>query len=73
MSVPTPAGPIADLSYRSYDGPLAPPRARWQAIARMGIKQAFRKKSLWVCTAFSGWYYLVMMVTVLASSFFTTP
>lgn len=64
MSSPLATNPIADLSYRSYDGPLSSPRMRWWCIAKQGCRQAFKKKSLWVCTAFSGWYYLVMMVTV---------
>lgn len=55
------SSPIADLSYRNYDGPLNPPRLRWWAIARMMIKQGFSKKSTWVFSALSGWYYLAMI------------
>lgn len=55
------ASPIADLSYRNYDGVLLPPRNRWWVIAKMTIMQALRKKSLWVFTALSGWYYLAMI------------
>lgn len=54
--------PISDLTYRGYDGPLETPNLRWWVIARMSIRQAFRTKSYWVITAFTGWYYVVMMV-----------
>lgn len=53
--------PIADLSYRNYDGPLMPPRLRWWVIAKMTIRQALKKKSMWVAMAFSAWYYLAMI------------
>ncbi len=55
------ASPIADLSYRGYEGELMPARNRWWVIARMGIRLAFKRKAYWVVTALSGWYYLVMM------------
>ncbi len=54
--------PVADLTYRGYDGPMEPPSHRWRVIARTGILAAFRKKSYWVLTAFAGWYYLVLIV-----------
>ncbi len=54
--------PVADLTYRGYDGPMAGPGHRWQVIARIGILAAFKKKSFWVLTALSGWYYLVLIV-----------
>lgn len=56
--------PIADLTYRNYDGTLESPRYRWWVIARMSIKQAFKKKSFWVFTTFSGAYYFVMMIVL---------
>lgn len=58
------ASPIADLSYRGYQGNLREPGSQWQVIARMGIKQAFRKRAYWVFTALAGWYYVVMVVIV---------
>lgn len=64
-TVPAPvAGPIADLSYRNYDGPMAPPRARWWAIAKATSRQTFSKRGFWILTALSAWYYLVMIVIV---------
>jgi ABC-2 type transport system permease protein len=58
------SSPIADLSYRGYEGQLEPPSHRWQVIAKQILKQAFRKRSYWVVTALSGWYYLIMLVIV---------
>ncbi len=55
------SSPILDLSYRNYDGPLGSTRNRWWAIAKMSIKLAFKKKMLWVFTAFSAWYYFGMV------------
>jgi ABC-2 type transport system permease protein len=52
------ASPIADLSYRSYEGPLEAPRYRWWAIARMGIGRAFRNRVYWVLTSLSAWYFI---------------
>ena len=60
----TPASPIADLTYRDYDGPLDSPRFRWWVIARMSIKAAFKKKSYWSFTVLSGGYYMVMMIVL---------
>ncbi len=55
------SSPIADLSYRHYAGELEAPRHRWWAIAKMGMSHAFRKKVMWVVSAFSAWYYLGMV------------
>lgn len=52
---------IADLSYRHYTGVLESPRFRWWVIAKQTIRNAFRKKSMWVTMAFAGWYYLGMI------------
>ncbi len=56
--------PIADLRYRGYDGALESPRRRWLVIARMGWRQALKKRSYWVTTIASAWYYLMMLVIV---------
>ncbi|HWA82670.1 MAG TPA: ABC transporter permease subunit [Fimbriimonadaceae bacterium] len=67
------ASPIADLSYRNYDGPLDPPLYRWWAIARVAIRDAFRKKSFWVLTVLSGaWYLILMIIFYFVDSFATT-
>ena len=55
-------GPIADLSYRGYDGPLDPPRDRWKVIARMTMRHTLRNRWYWVLAAFSGWYYAVLLL-----------
>jgi ABC-2 type transport system permease protein len=39
-------------------------KMRWWVIARQGIRTALKKKSIWVFTAISGWYYLGMMFTL---------
>lgn len=53
--------PIADLTYRSYDGPLAPPIYRWWPIAKMSMRLAIKKKSFWVLGILSAWWYLVLL------------
>lgn len=55
-------GPIADLTYRNYDGPLGPPGARWWAIARMSIRLSLAKRSFWWWSLLSAIYYIVLMV-----------
>lgn len=54
--------PIADLSYRGYDGELNDPRSLWWVIAKTMAKQAFARRLYWVVTAFSGWYFMVLLV-----------
>jgi ABC-2 type transport system permease protein len=56
------SGPIADLTYRNYDGPLASPRFRWWVIAKMTLRLAVKKKSLWVMMVLSGGYYFILMM-----------
>ncbi len=43
----TPQSPIADTSYRNYDGPLRPHRFRWWIIARTTAGVALRRKGFW--------------------------
>lgn len=56
------SAPIADLSYRDYNGPLSPPLYRWWVIARATMRMAFRKKGLWFLLLISGLYYFVMLI-----------
>jgi ABC-2 type transport system permease protein len=56
------ASPIADLSYRNYDGPLDPPLHRWWAIAKMSMKLSTKKKGFWVWASMSGYWYLILLV-----------
>ena len=56
------AGPIADLSYRSYEGTLDAPTQRWKVIARQNIMRVVKNKWYWVCFGLGGWYFGLMMV-----------
>ncbi|MBL8060119.1 MAG: ABC transporter permease subunit [Chthonomonas sp.] len=58
------SSPIADLSYRTYDGPLNPPSARWWVIAKMHTLKAFRNRFYWLFVGLSGWYYLVILTVI---------
>lgn len=40
--------PIADTSYRNYDGPLQRGGPRWWIIARMMVRNAFSRRPFWV-------------------------
>ncbi len=53
--------PIADLSYRNYDGPLGSPVGRWWSIARMSIRLTLAKRGFWWWSVASGYWYLVLM------------
>jgi ABC-2 type transport system permease protein len=56
----SPASPIADLTYRNYDGPLEPPSYRWWPIAKMSMRLAVKKRSFWVLGAMSGWWFIIL-------------
>lgn len=60
MSMPT-NSPIADLSYRHYDGPLESPVARWWSIAKMTMKMATKKRGFWGWSIFSAWWYIILL------------
>lgn len=53
--------PIADLSYRDYHGSHLQERNRWMVIARMGCRNAFKKRAFWVFSILAAWYYLVLV------------
>jgi len=55
------SSPIADLSYRNYDGPLEPPINRWWAIAKMSIRLSLKKKGFWVWAVLSGYWYMILL------------
>lgn len=55
------ASPIADLSYRNYDGPLAPPAYRWWVIAKQTFFVSLKRKGFWWLTLVSAGYYLAMI------------
>lgn len=52
--------PIADLTYRNYDGPLEPPLYRWWGIAKMMMRLSIKKKGFWVLGALSAWWYFIL-------------
>lgn len=60
--------PIADLSYRNYDGPKSLKTARWWVIARNGLRVAVRKKGLWVMFGMSSLMYLFLLVSLFVRS-----
>ncbi len=51
MNDPQANSPVADLRYRSYDGPLITRRARWWIIARRTLLGVIRKPLFWVLCA----------------------
>lgn len=56
--------PIADLSYRNYDGPLQPPTFRWWTIARHTVRMAAKNKWLWIGSVLAGAYYFIMVIVL---------
>ncbi|MEQ1823110.1 MAG: ABC transporter permease subunit [Fimbriimonadaceae bacterium] len=58
------SSPIADLSYRNYDGPLEPLNHRWWSIAKSTMRIGFKKKSAWWCSIASAWYFYAMIFVI---------
>lgn len=56
----SPASPIADLTYRNYDGPLAAATFRWWAIAKMSMRLSIKKKSFWALGVLSAGYFFIL-------------
>lgn len=50
----SPSAPIADLSYRNYDGPLQARTFRFWIIALANLRASIRKPLFWVLAALSG-------------------
>lgn len=61
--------PIADLSYRNYDGPKSLKTARWWVITRNGLRVSFKKKSLWVLFALASLPYLFLLFFLFMGTF----
>jgi ABC-2 type transport system permease protein len=55
----TPNSPIADLSYRDYDGPLNPPVFRWWTVCKMNLRMLWKKPWFWAVAALCLLPYLV--------------
>ena len=58
----TEINPVADLSYKNYDGPLRPPVARWWIIARQTIRATKGNKWLWIMSGLAGAYYAIIVI-----------
>ncbi len=58
------SSPVFDLSYRNALSSKLLSRGPWWAIARQILKVNLKKRGLWVLTAFSGWWYLILIITV---------
>ncbi len=56
------ASPIADLTYRNYDGPLEPPINRWWAIAKLSMKLSTKKKGFWAWSTLSAFWYIILLI-----------
>jgi ABC-2 type transport system permease protein len=54
------ANPIADLSYRNYDGPLEPPIYRWWSIAKMQMRLGIKKRWVWFLAFLCAYWYIVL-------------
>ena len=54
--------PIADLSYRSYDGPLVAPNTQWWPIAKMMMRLCIKAKGFWVWSILSSWAYFIYLI-----------
>lgn len=67
------SNPIADLSYRNYDGPLEPPVFRWWAISQAAMKLSLKKKGFWGWAAVSSYWYLVLIFVFYFVDTFVTP
>jgi ABC-2 type transport system permease protein len=59
-NTPAVPSPIADLTYRSYDGPLYAPAYRWWPIAKMSMRLSIKKKGFWGWAIMSGWWYIIL-------------
>jgi ABC-2 type transport system permease protein len=53
--------PIADLSYRHYDGPLSGVGKRWWSIARMTMQVATKRRGFWGWSLFSAWWFFILL------------
>lgn len=57
------SSPIGDLSYRNLSPSSVKQSAMW-AIARNVVRMSLKKRMFWVMTAFSAWWYLILIITV---------
>ena len=64
LTPPVAAAPIADLSYRGYDGPLNPRTFRWWYITSISVRLMLKKWSFWVLTAISMLPFVMLGVLI---------
>src|SRR2546425_11121443 len=65
---PTAASPIADLTYRTYDGPLHLRATRWWTIAVSRIRYLRSRWWFWLLVALSVTPYLVIALILFFQS-----
>lgn len=62
------AAPIADLTYRTYDGPLYTRRARWWIVALNSLRLSKQKKGFWIAAAVSLLPYVAVIMQLIVTS-----
>lgn len=70
---PTVVSPIADLSYRGYDGPLRAHPARWWIVALAGIRAVVKNQWFWAMSAGAILPYVFHGLIFYASTVFGGP
>lgn len=61
---PAAQSPIADLSYRGYDGPLHSRALRWWTISASAMRLSLRKPAFWIVGVIAALPYLFSGVTL---------
>ena len=56
------SNPIADLSYRNYDGPMTSPQARWWSIAKQSIQIGVKRKFFSTLAILSAAFYFILLI-----------
>lgn len=65
--------PLADLSYRGYDGPLHARLARWWIVALAGIRLTRQKPAFWALAGIAALPYLFSVFILYLTSRFPLP
>jgi ABC-2 type transport system permease protein len=65
---PTGASPIADLSYRNYDGPLQTRTLRWWVVSLYTLRTVPRMKFFWSCALLAVLPYFIVGITLYTRS-----
>lgn len=67
------ASPIADLSYRNYDGPLHSRAIRWWTVALANIRIVRRKPGFWILALFAALPYVFTILSLYFSRGMSSP